>query len=133
MQADSCADVDADSCSDRHAHACADIDSYAVADRHAHACADIDSYAVADRHADACADVDVRTCLHAPYHARCGLTGTHAQACTMPHARAHAHAHNHGPSRIVSASCSHQLGDHAGTAPILVHTRAWTEADVRCD
>ena len=70
MQADSCADVDADSCSDRHAHACADIDSYAVA----------------DRHADACADVDVRACLHAPYHARCGLTGTHAQACTMTHA-----------------------------------------------
>ena len=70
MQADSCADVDADSCSDRHAHACADIDSYAVADRHAHACA----------------DVDVRACLHAPYHARCGLTGTHAQACTMTHA-----------------------------------------------
>ena len=80
MQANSCADVDTDSCSDRHAHACADIDSYAVA----------------DRHADACADVDVRACLHARYHARCGLTGTHAQACTMPHARAHAHAHNQG-------------------------------------
>ena len=70
MQADSCADVDADSCSDRHAHACADIDSYAVA----------------DRHADACADVDVRACLHAPHHARGGLTGTDAQACTLTHA-----------------------------------------------
>ena len=62
MQADSCADVDAHSCSDRHAHACADIDSYALADRHAHACADIDSYVLADRHAHACADVRVRAC-----------------------------------------------------------------------
>ena len=69
LQADSCADVDADSCSDRYTDACADIDSYALADRHAHACA----------------DVDVRACLHAPHHARCGRTGTHAQACTMTH------------------------------------------------
>ncbi len=61
MQADACADADAD------------------------ALADIDSYALADRHAHSCADVDVRACLHAPYHARCGLTGTHAQACTMAH------------------------------------------------
>jgi hypothetical protein len=51
----------------------------ACADRHADACADIDSYALADRHADSCADVDVRACLHAPYHARCGLTGTRAR------------------------------------------------------
>jgi len=85
MQADSCADADADSCSDRHTDACADIDSYAVA----------------DRHADSCADVDVRACLHAPYHARCGLTVTHAQACTMMHACALAHAHNHGPPRMM--------------------------------
>ena len=115
------------------AHACADVGAHCGSDRHAHACADIDSYALADRHAHACADVHVRACLHAPYHARCGLTGTHSHACTMPHARAHAHAHNHGPARIVSPSGSHQRGDHAGTAPILVHIRAGTEADVRCD
>ena len=93
MQAHACADVGAHCGSDRHAHACADIDSYALADRHTDACADVDSYAVADRHAHACADVDVRACLHARYHARCGLTGVHSPACTMPHARAHAHAH----------------------------------------
>jgi hypothetical protein len=39
--------------------------------------------------------------LHAPYHARCGLTVTHAQACTMMHACALAHAHNHGPPRMM--------------------------------
>ena len=89
MQADPCADVDADSCSDRHTDACADIDSYALA----------------DRHADSGADVDVRACLHAPYHARCGLTGTHAQACTIgtlhiPASYAHAPAHDSGPARV---------------------------------
>ena len=80
MQADSCADVDADSCSDRHAHACADIDSYAVA----------------DRHADACADVDVRACfacaisctLWAHGHA---CTGMHDDACTRRHVPTHKH------------------------------------------
>ena len=46
-----------------------------VHDTDAHSCADVAS--------DALADVLVRACLHAPYHARCGLTGTHAQACTM--------------------------------------------------
>jgi hypothetical protein len=48
-------------------------------------CADIESYALADRHAHSCTDVHVRACLHAAYHARCGPTGTHAQACTMTH------------------------------------------------
>jgi hypothetical protein len=43
-----------------------------------HSCADTEPDALADRHADSGANVDVRTCLHAPYHARCGLTGTHA-------------------------------------------------------
>ena len=118
MPAHSCADVDADSCSDRHTDACADIDSYALADRHAHACA----------------DVDVRACLHARHHARCGLTGAHSPACTMPHARAHAHARNHGPyAEWQAASCSHLRRDRAGTAPILVHIRAWTEVDLGCD
>ena len=83
MQADACADVDADSCSDRHTDACADIDSYALADRHAHSCA----------------DVHVRAWLHAPYHARCGLTGTHAQACTMTHTHTTAHAHAHAQAQ----------------------------------
>ena len=113
MQADAFADRHTDAC------ACADADSSA----------DIDSDALADRHADACADVDVRACLHALHHARCGPTGTHAQACTMTHA----HAHNHGLPGIVSASCSHLRGDRAGTAPVLVHIRAGTEPDVRCD
>ena len=62
MQAHTCSDVDADSCSDVDADSCSDVDAHS------------------------CADVDVRACLHAPYHARCGLTGTHAQACTMTHA-----------------------------------------------
>ncbi len=122
------------SCLRMQAHACADVDAHSCSDRHTHACADIDSYTVADRHAHACADVDVRACLDAPHHARCGLTGTHAQACTMPHARAQAHAHNHGPSRIMSPSCSHLRRDRAGTAPALVgRFRAGTEADLRCD
>ena len=81
MQADTCADIDA--------HSCSDVDSYALADRHTDACADVDSYALADRHADSCADVDVRACLHAPYHARCWLTGTGIldDACTVPRRR----------------------------------------------
>ena len=129
MQADSCADVDAHSCSDIDAHSCSDIDSYALADRHAHACADIDSYALADRHADS-ADVDVRACLQRHIvHA----VGSRAHACTMTHARADAHAHNHGLPRIMSPSCSHLRRDRTGTAPILVHIRAGTEADLRCD
>ena len=80
MQADSCADVDAHSCSDIDAHSCSDIDSYALADRHAHACA----------------DVHVRACLHAPYHARCGLTrtGMHDDACACPRTQSWARAHN---------------------------------------
>ena len=129
MQADSCADVDAHSCSDIDAHSCSDIDSYALADRHTDACADVDSYALADRHAHAGADVHVRTCLHAPYHARCGLTrtGMHDDACACPRPR------NHGPPRIMSPSCSHLRRDRAGTAQILVHIRARTEADLRCD
>ncbi len=77
--------MQADACADRHADACSDIDSDALTDRHADSCADVYSDALADRHADSCADVDVRACLHAPYHARCGLMGTHAQACTMTH------------------------------------------------
>ena len=77
--------MQADACADRHADTCANIDSYALANRHADACADVGSYALADRHADACANVDVRAFLHAPYLARCGLTGSHAQACTMTH------------------------------------------------
>ena len=69
-----------------------------------HPCA----YALADRHAHSCADVHVRAWLHAPYHARCGLTGTHAQACTTTHthttAHAHAQAHSHGTPRIMSVT-----------------------------
>ena len=71
------------------AHSCADVG--------AHACSDIDSYALADRHAHAGADVHVRACLHAPYHARCGLMGTHSQACTMTHARARPRTQSSGP------------------------------------
>ena len=51
----------------------------------------------------------------------------------MTHARAHAEARNHGPPRIMSPSCSHLCWDRAGTAQILVHIRAGTEADLRCD
>ncbi len=82
---DAGADIESYAPADRHAHPCADIESYALADRHAHSCADVESYALADRHAHSCVDVDVRACLHALYHARCGPTGTHAQACTMTH------------------------------------------------
>jgi hypothetical protein len=77
MQADARADRHTDSCSDVDAHSCSDIDPDALADRHTDSCADVDAHARAD--------VDVRACLHAPYHARCGPTGTHAQACTMTH------------------------------------------------
>ena len=77
------------------------VQADACADFNADACANIDSYALADRHADSCADVDVRACLHAPCHAWCGLTGTHAQACTMMHACAHAPAQKHGPPRMM--------------------------------
>ena len=108
MQAHSCADVDADSCSDRHAHACADIDSYTVADRHAHACA----------------DVHVRACLHARCHARCGLTGTHSQACMMTHARAHAHAHNHpAPTHSVTEPFTSARGRRWDCADAGPHPR----------
>ena len=54
MQADTCADIDA--------HSCSNVDSYALADRHAHSFSDIDPYALADRHAHACADIHVRAC-----------------------------------------------------------------------
>ena len=60
MQAHSCADVGAHSCSDRHAHACADIDSYALADRHAHACAHCNAvYCSANPDSDATSDSKV--------------------------------------------------------------------------
>ena len=102
MQADSCADVDAHSCSDVDAHFCSDIDSYALADRHTDACADVDSYALADRHAHACADVHVRACLHAPYHARCGLTrtGMHDDACACPRPRTQSWARAHNVTEL---------------------------------
>ncbi len=77
--------MQAHACADRHTDACAVVESYARSD----SCADIESYALADACADVdahiCTDVHVRACLHAPYHARCGPTGTHAQACTMTH------------------------------------------------
>ena len=38
-----------------------------------------------------------------------------------------------GPHRIMSPSCSHLCWYRAGTAQILVHIRAGTEADLRCD
>ncbi len=85
--------MQADACADRHTDSCADVDSYALADGHTDSCADVDAHASAD--------VDVRACLHAPYHARCGPTGTHAQACTMTHTyhgtcpRARTATHNH--------------------------------------
>ncbi len=96
----------------------------------AHVCADVYSHALAVRHAHACADVDVRACLHAPYDARCGLTCTHAQACTMTH------THHGTCARTGTPSCmtvTELRRDRAGTAPIVVHIGAGTEADLRCD
>ena len=83
--------------------------------------------------ADSCADVDVRAfVVHAPYHARCGLTGTGMHDDAPMHVRTHTHTIMGSP-RIMSPSCSHPRRDRAGTAPILVHIRARTEADLRCD
>ena len=112
----------------------------ACADRHADACANIDSYALADRRADACADVDVRACLHAPYHARCGLTGTHAQACTMTHTHPGtcARARRRTQAWALTHKCGRAVHICAGAA--LGLRRCWckspgagTEADLRCD
>ncbi len=110
----------------------------ACADRHADACADIDSDALADRRTFSCTDVDVRACLHAPYHARCGLMGTHAQACTMTHthhgtcARACTGTQSWALTRQ-SDGAVQMCADRAGAAPTLVHIGAGTEADLRCD
>ena len=110
-----------------------DIDSNSLAGRHA--CADIDYNALANRHADSCADVDVRAfVLHAPYHARCGLTGTHAEACTMTHTHHGTCARTGTPSGMNATELfTSAPGDGAGTAPIVVHIGAGTEADLRCD
>jgi hypothetical protein len=62
----------------------------ACADRQADACANIDSYALADRLADSCADVDVRACF------ACAISCTlwaHGHACTGMHDDAHTPRH----------------------------------------
>ncbi len=59
-----------------------------------------------DVHAHTGADVHVRACLHASYHARCGLTGTlwpHRRACTVAHHGTCAHAYSHAR---ITLSCS---------------------------
>ncbi len=106
MQADSCADVVAHSCSDIDTEACADVDSYALAHRHAHACADVDSYALADRHAHACADFHVRACFACLNHARCGLTGTgmHDDACTCARTRTQSWAPAHNVTELFTSA-----------------------------
>ncbi len=100
--------------------------------------ADIESYTLADRHAHSCADVHVRACQHAPYHARCGPTGTHAQACTTTqtyHGTAHAHAQarswspRHSVNELLDICAEGPRWDCADTGPRL----AGTEADLRCD
>ena len=112
----------------------------ACADRHTDACADVYSDALADRHTDACADVDVRACLHAAYHARCGLTGTHAQACTMAHTHPGtcARARRRTQAWALTHKCGRAVHICAGAA--LGLRRYWctspsagTEADLRCD
>jgi hypothetical protein len=45
--------------------------------------------------------------LHAPYHARCGLTGTHSPACTMTHARAHADSHRATSDKVLLPRSGH--------------------------
>ena len=106
------------------AHSCADVD--------ADACADVDTLALAH----ACADVDVRACLHAPHHARGGLTGTDAQACTLTHAHhgtcgRRTRAQSWAPTH--NALSTELFPPALGTAPILVHIRAGTDAHLRWD
>ena len=55
------------------------MQAHGLANRHADACAVSDADSFADVDSDAPPDVHVRACLHAPYHARCGLTGTRAR------------------------------------------------------
>ncbi len=91
------------------------------------------------RRAHSCADVDVRACLHAPYHARCGLTGTRAQACTMMHthhgtcARARTGTQSWALTHKSDRAVHICAGDRAGAALVLVHIDGGTEADLRYD